>query len=57
MRVSITGICTRISSRKGSLTSSDKYMIREFADHFNQARKAWLDGNIEVIADFFSIYV
>ena len=56
-KVSITGISSRISNSRGKIDSGQKYMLGEFGKHFLEARQGWLEGNLDIVADFFGIYV
>ena len=48
MRVCVSGIMEKGQGRQ--------YMRREMAKHFKQARDAWLTGDLNTVAEFFSIY-
>lgn len=57
MRVSITGISSRISAHRGSVDGGTRYMVGEFGKHFQMAREAWMGGDLTTVAEFFGIYV
>ena len=57
MKISITGICGRLSRHIGNVDKGQKYMLQEFGKHFNQARDAWWNNDLETVAQFFKIYV
>lgn len=54
MRVSFTGIASRANSPLGR---GERYMIQEMGKHYQQAREAWLKGDLETVAEFFGLYV
>jgi len=33
------------------------FMIKTFLGHYEEAREAWLKGDLETLSDFFGIYV
>lgn len=33
------------------------FVLTEMATHFDQAREAWLNGDLETVAQFFGLYV
>lgn len=33
------------------------FTLREMAEHFGQAKEAWLTGDLETVAEFFGLYV
>jgi hypothetical protein len=55
-KVSITGIASRIFSHRGAIDKGQKYLIKEFGRHFDQARQSWLNGDLETVAEFFGLY-
>ena len=57
MKVSITGIASRLSRHRGSTDNGQKYMLEQFGKHFAEAREAWLKGDIGAVAEFFGLYV
>lgn len=57
MKVSISGIAARVSNHRGSIDKGQKYMLEEFGKHFEQARAAWLEGDLEIVAEFFGLYI
>ena len=57
MKVSISGIASRVSKHRGAIDKGQKYMLEEFGKHFEQARAAWLNGDLETVAEFFGLYV
>lgn len=58
MKVSFTGIASRISQsgRNGALDNGTKFMVSELGKHYDQARSAWLEGDLETVAEFFGLY-
>ena len=58
MKVSMSGIVSRITEkRKGSVSAADRFMLDGMEKHYQQAREAWLKGDIETVAEFFGLYV
>ena len=33
------------------------FTLREMSEHFKQAREAWLNDDLETVAEFFGLYV
>jgi hypothetical protein len=33
------------------------FSLKEMSKHYNQAREAWLKGELETVAEFFGLYV
>lgn len=33
------------------------FALKEMSEHYYQARKAWLTGDLETVAEFFGLYV
>ncbi len=33
------------------------FSLKEVSKHYNQAREAWLKGDLETVAEFFGLYV
>lgn len=56
MKLCITGLVKKIISHKGNLPGGYKYSLGEFSKHYNQARKAWLNNDLETVAEFFGLY-
>ncbi len=56
MRVSIRGICSRISGGRGAIGRADKFMLSEFGKNFGLAKQTWLEGDLEAVAEFFGLY-
>lgn len=50
MKVSFSGAVRRTG--KGT-----NYIRQEIADHYKQAKEAWLKGDLETVAEFFGLYV
>ena len=57
LRVSITGIASRISRHRGAIDKIQKHLLSEFGKNFSEARQAWLNGDMKTVAEFFTIYV
>lgn len=57
LRVSITGIASRISRHRGAIDKGQKHLLAEFGKNFSEARQAWLNGDMKTVAEFFTIYV
>lgn len=57
MRVSVSGLARAVSESRGSLDGGRKYAIEEHATHFDQAREAWLNGDLETVAEYFGLYI
>jgi len=57
IRQSITGICLRLSKKRGAMRHFDQFVLEEFAKNFQAARDAHKEGDMETVKEFFEIYV
>ncbi len=57
MKVSMCGMASQITHHRGAVNNASKFMLDEFQKHFYQAREAWLNGDLETVAEFFGLYV
>lgn len=55
MRISVDGVLERISNKKGTINRSDKYMLKEINRLYQLGREAWLNGDLETVAEMFGI--
>jgi hypothetical protein len=65
MKQSFSGLCFN-SSKLLEFATQDQdvdygagyaYSLTVMAEHYNQAREAWLKGDLETVAEFFGLYV
>ena len=54
-KVSITGICSRLSRHRGAVDNGQKYMLSQFAEHYGQAKNAWIAGDYKTLSEFFAV--
>ena len=55
MKISINGVLTKVSKSKGNLSNSDRFCLDEILRLYLQGRDAWLEGDLETVADMFGI--
>jgi len=46
-----------VSSIKCKYGAGYAFSLEEMAKHYNEARSAWLNGDLETVAEFFGLYV
>ena len=57
IRQSISGVCTRLSKKRGAMRHFDQFVLEEFAKNFQITRKAYLEGDTDTVKKFFELYV
>lgn len=57
IRQSISGVCLRLSKKRGAIRHFDQFVLEEFAKNFQAAKKAYEAGDMETVKEFFEIYV
>jgi hypothetical protein len=55
MRISVNGVASRCGATRGSVCRSDRWGIGEIARIYYLGKKAWLEGNLEEVAQMFAI--
>ena len=56
MKLCITGLIKKIVISRDKIGNSEKYSLKVFGKHYNLARKAWLNGDLKTVAEFFGLY-
>ena len=56
MKVCLTGLLKNVANSRGDIGGGYKYALQEVAKHYGQARTAWLNNDLETVAEFFGLY-
>lgn len=51
----LLNIAAKLKDKYGD--DADCFVMGEISQHFEQARKAWLEDDLETVAEFFGLYV
>ena len=51
------GKCSKIIEKADPEYESYSFVLDEISDHYKQAREAWLNNDLETVAEFFGLYV
>ena len=66
MKCSMSGMCKNAGKeldrigpgkRGANYAAGYAYSLREMASNYDEAREAWLKGDLETVAEFFGLYV
>jgi len=65
MKYSFKGLCENSADLLDNITELEEidygagyaFSLRELATNYNEARTAWLEGDLETVAEFFGLYV
>lgn len=57
IKVSFGGLISRVTRKRGALNKGEKFVLDEMSKHYKLARAAWLNDDLEIVAEFFGLYV
>lgn len=57
MKQCLPGLLIKVASKRNKFDDGQRYALECIAKHFTQARQAWLEGDLETVAEFFGLYV
>jgi len=56
MKCCLPGLLKKVAGHMDKIDGGQAYALEEVAKHYNQARIAWLTGDLETVAEFFGLY-
>jgi hypothetical protein len=56
LRQSITGLCLRLSKKRGAVSHFDQFVLSQFAYDFEQVKKAYDSGDMATVKEFFEVH-
>jgi len=57
LKLCTSGILNRISRSKGTISKDNRWMLQEISRLYCVGRKAWLEGDLDTVAQMFGVLV